>query len=317
MMAYLNPISLFELTGPEPPTYGTLRARHKRFLSELELDQLEYVMWGNEVFSQSELADVITACKDEATLKAYYYTATILGLDKFLTMHWPDEHLDAEVFVDRRFEPLLRTVFVPVFAERLSDAYTDEDFGEVGYLLDIIPSTVLGMDNQLYGKLYKSYNLLLAELREHLLGLLKVGNQPYSNNEPYTAALAVVHHRFPAGAVALLPPYFASVNNELARLIVYVLIPLYNEHRSYRLCEALMRTGLSLPHLTEANQSELVMLSGPILRTAMEVRRPVRQPVYEDSPVNGWVEVGMLFVIIILLSVVAYLSLISAWFDRI
>ena len=312
MMAYLNPISLLELTDPEPPSYGTLRARHKRFLSELELDQLEFFEWGDQTFSRQDLAEAVAACQDTAILTANYLAATQWGLNPhFISASWLYDYPEADVFTDPRLRPLLETKFVAAYARQMASAYTVLDLEEVEYLLALIPPTLIEMDTKLYGELYDVYTSRIALLRAQLYSLLEAGPQ-VDNHQPYLDALETVHLYFNANLVSRLPAYFATANNKLARLIAEVMIPLFDTHNSYRLCKALARTGLALPHLTQANQDALVRLSPYAVKAAEASRRPPRVPVYSEPPVNAWVESLMVVVVVLILGAAMLLCIEAA-----
>ena len=310
-MAYLNPISLFELTGPEPPSYGTLRARHKRFLSELELDQLEFFEWGGQTFSRQDLAEAVAACQDEDLLIANHYTATTWDLDWFLTPGYPHEYPEAEEFTDSHLQPVLQTQVRSAIARRLVDAYTDRNVDEVKYLLSVVPPALTTNGGQVYEAFYQVYVTQLNRLREQLYNLLEAGPQ-VGNHQRYLDALETVHLYFNRNLVSQLPTYFATANNELARLIAEVMIPLFDTHNSYRLCKALARTGLALPHLTQANQDALVRLSPYAVKAAKASRRPPRVPVYSEPPVNAWVESLMVVVVVLILGAAMLLCIEAA-----
>lgn len=267
---YLNPIELFDLTGPDPPEQAEVRRAHKRHLTVLELDDTAFFTFQGKEFSRNDLDEVVTLCKDEAWLHAYHYAAMEPSLSAFLGQGIVSAELSTINLGNPRLQPLIRPYFAAAFDRAflhgLKDGYTSDIS-----LLKGLTGPALGVSDR---HLYRSSEELLRERgRQFVADTQRRANSRTTLSKDGRGLGKIVEEfreAFPRKVTASLPEYFSRLFNDLASDLNDPILTLYNKQRRYTLCQKLIRELQALPHLTVANRDELKRLSREMMGSSFE-----------------------------------------------
>jgi hypothetical protein len=291
-LPYLNPVELFGLTDSPDLSFAALRKAKKRFLTEMEVDGKEDFDYHGQLFTRNDLDRVIEEAADEGMFTAYVAAANIPKLSAFLTSGQISKSLNGKQLASPRLTPLLKSYFAPAFNQAYGRAVASEDLPVIKKMNNWATDLTGIRDAELYeaayrlldGRADKAYYVVNAYLRNAA-----------SPDARSFKGMKVFHENFPAATVGQLPVYFKDITNKLTGQLIPSIITLNNDHQNPRMALALANRLLALPHLTEANSTELKKISAQ-LRKNRTVQSQNRQQQSPGSEMDG-VRIAVLIIV--------------------
>lgn len=259
--AYLNPLELFALVGPDLPESTAIRKAYKRFLTELTLDDRSFFKYYGQTFSKDDLEQAVELSKDDIWLAAFHFAASNPPANDFLTQRKISVKLTAALVTNPRFQPLLKPYFSPAFSTAFKQCIQRGYSSDVRILRDL-DQPGLGLSSRhLYEPTYQE----LERRAEKVVGTISMRA---SSAGAYTKqgrgmSMIVTEFRaaFPRKITASLPEYFGSLFNEMVRELNEPILLLFNKQRRYGQATTLVRELQTLPHLSLNNRNELSRLA--------------------------------------------------------
>lgn len=258
MHPYLNPIELLGLTGQPDLTPAMLRKAKKRFLTELQLDDRDDFTYYGRLFTRNDLDRVTEETNDPAALAAYALAAEQADLSELLAGGELADTLTWEDLYDERLRPVLHAYLAPVYNDLLARAVGDNDLPLVDQLTDFDPTVVGIADSAVYEGAYRVLDRRVDEVVRVIEAYFADPRSPEARS---LYNMRVIHDNFRKGILVCLPDYFADVINKLVSRVKPYAARLNNEQKKPRSALAMVEVLQGLPHLSEANHSELQTMS--------------------------------------------------------
>lgn len=235
-MHYINPYELLEIT-PENLSdvdSATIKRAKKKLLAEIELSETDTIIHQDIELNKSDCIRAIDDLDSKDKSEFHFFIYQHKHLKRFLTsgkISFFDNYQAESIYKSPEFLDFISQLFSEQYDKILLDNFKKWNQQAVSKILSVKPIT----NDAFFDKSYKSTHAFIKEIDEEINNIAK---EIENKKSPYIVKKfqgldSAINEKVNVPLLNLLPSYFASVRNQLAKSICDLAIEINNNHKIY------------------------------------------------------------------------------------